>query len=203
MPKYEMTSETITVDGHVLHRIRALRNIGIKDRGTGAVRIFYANANDRGGYIESEANLSQEGECWVSDGAMVYGDAYICGCSLITDDAVVHGNVIVDCSWVNNFADIHDGTIRNKVLAEGKFVPLEEGENNPGLEEGSWTASVVDDVHDPYLLATLDEILGPGAYELLHHVDGTRNKSGRPSSAIAFWAAMGDLLARVDQKGGA
>ena len=29
---------------------------------------------DFGGYVESEKNLSHEGNCWVYDGAKVYGD---------------------------------------------------------------------------------------------------------------------------------
>lgn len=43
-----------------------------------------------GGWIESESNLSQEGDCWVADYAMVY------------DNSKVSGNAnIKDCSIVN------------------------------------------------------------------------------------------------------
>lgn len=63
--KYEL----MVRDRTGLCRIRALRNIpevGIK-------------AGDVGGYVQSEENLSQEGNCWVFRDAKVYGDARVCG----------------------------------------------------------------------------------------------------------------------------
>ncbi|WP_245257372.1 hypothetical protein [Bartonella vinsonii] len=70
-PKYELTDETIEVEGITLHRIRALRDFGKIKKG------------DLGGFIENESNLSHDGNCWVYDnayvldGAKVYGDAYV------------------------------------------------------------------------------------------------------------------------------
>jgi len=59
--KYELTGETKTLPcGTVLHRIRALRDFGS------------VKAGDLGGWIESELNLSHEGDCWVSGNAKVY-----------------------------------------------------------------------------------------------------------------------------------
>jgi len=49
LDKYELTNETIIHHDHTLHRIRALRDIPRYD----------VKAGDLGGYIESEANLSQ------------------------------------------------------------------------------------------------------------------------------------------------
>lgn len=74
--KYELTDET---NGSGLRRIRALRDIprcGVKE-------------GDLGGWVESEGNLTQEGDCWVSDTAMIYGDARV------SDDAQVFGNARV------------------------------------------------------------------------------------------------------------
>lgn len=61
MKKYELTSETKMVCGITLHRIRALVDI---------VR-YGVKAGDLGGWIESEANLDQEHDAWVSDKARV------------------------------------------------------------------------------------------------------------------------------------
>lgn len=55
MKKYELTDETKVEHGVTLHRIRALVDI---------VR-YGVKAGDLGGWIESEANLSQEHE-WMS-----------------------------------------------------------------------------------------------------------------------------------------
>lgn len=52
-------------NGHVLHRIRAVKDFGIVKFG----RI--------GGWIESEANLSHEGWCFVNDEAKVFESARI------------------------------------------------------------------------------------------------------------------------------
>lgn len=69
MKKYEFTGETKNIDGHILYRIRALRNIHC-----GGLRI---RAGDLGGWIETEENLSQEGNCWVYGNARVYGNAEV------------------------------------------------------------------------------------------------------------------------------
>jgi len=61
LDKYELTDETIDRHGHTLYRIRALQDIPGHDVKTG----------DLGGFIESEANLNQEGDCWVRDNAQV------------------------------------------------------------------------------------------------------------------------------------
>lgn len=63
MKKYELTDETIDVSGTTLHRIKALKDFGNVKKG------------ELGGYVESERNLSQEGNCWVCGNAKVCGDA--------------------------------------------------------------------------------------------------------------------------------
>ena len=60
-PKYEFTDETKNYDGHLLHRIRRLSD------------------GKFGGWIESEKNLSQEGNCWVDGEAIVFEDAKVSG----------------------------------------------------------------------------------------------------------------------------
>ena len=49
MKKYELTSETKIVFGHILYRIKALSSFGC------------VSAGDLGGFLESEKNLSQNG----------------------------------------------------------------------------------------------------------------------------------------------
>lgn len=67
--KYELTSETIDVFNKKLYRIRALKDFGNVKKG------------DLGGFVESENNLSQEGNCWVSGNAKVYDNAEVYGCA--------------------------------------------------------------------------------------------------------------------------
>ena len=74
MKKYELTDEIKTVVGHTLHRIRACVDVGNN-----------VKAGDFGGWIESEINLSHDGDAWVCDNAWVHGNALVC------DNAVVRG----------------------------------------------------------------------------------------------------------------
>lgn len=81
--KYELTDETIFVNGHILHKIRALMTfIGI-------------NEGSFGGYIESEDNLSHIGRCWVYSSAMVYEHARIFGNAYVYGNASVYGNATI------------------------------------------------------------------------------------------------------------
>jgi NDP-sugar pyrophosphorylase family protein len=72
--KYELVpDQQIMVAGTTLYRIRALKDFG------------NVKAGDLGGFIRSEDNLSQRGDCWIDDEAQVYDGA------VISDDAQVFG----------------------------------------------------------------------------------------------------------------
>ena len=85
-PKYEFTGETKHWSGRILRRIRRIED------------------GELGGWIESEKNLSQDGECWVDDNAHVYDDARVFGnaqvfwCAYVYDYAKVYGNAEVSGS---------------------------------------------------------------------------------------------------------
>lgn len=82
--KYRLlVDDTITVSGRTLYRIEALRDFE------------YVNKGDKGGYVESEENLSHEGTCWVYDDACVYGKAWVYDNARVFGDARVYGNAKV------------------------------------------------------------------------------------------------------------
>ena len=82
--KYKrLEDETIEVDGHTLYRIEALRDFG-------CVRKGY-----KGGFVESEKNLSHEDNCWVYDDACVYGNARVYGNAGVYGIAEVYGDAEV------------------------------------------------------------------------------------------------------------
>ena len=104
--KYELTRETITVGSHTLHRIRALRFLPSFDHGLSAI-----HEGELGGYVESEANLSQEGECWVDGQARVYGGAYVCDNARVSNDAKVYGRAVVcGSAYVDSTARVYGNT---------------------------------------------------------------------------------------------
>ena len=90
MNKYELLQDDkIEVSGHILYRIKALKDF------------FGAKAGDLGGYIEGESNLSHEGTCWVYDNACVYGNARVCGNACVCGDARVCDN-----AKINKISDV-------------------------------------------------------------------------------------------------
>ena len=100
--KYKLTEESINYYDKKLYRIEALKDFANVKKG------------DKGGYVESEANLSQEGNCWIYDSALVFGDAMVyenakvcCKARIygeaqvydnaqVSDNAEVFGNALVD-----------------------------------------------------------------------------------------------------------
>ena len=82
--KYEITDEVHPQNSN-LKRIRALRDIPRHS----------VKAGDLGGYVESEDNLSQEGDAWIYGEASVYGGASVFGNASVSEDAWVFGNASV------------------------------------------------------------------------------------------------------------
>ena len=103
MKKYELTSETKIVFGHILYRIKALSSFGC------------VSAGDLGGFLESEKNLSQNGNAWVFGNAEVYGNAevsgnaWVSGNAEVSGDARVYGNArVYGDAWVSGNAEVSE-----------------------------------------------------------------------------------------------
>ena len=81
--KFKLTNETKTHFGTTLHRIKALVSFGDVCKG------------DKGGFVETDANLSHNGNAWVCGNAEVYGDAEVYGNAEVCGGAEVYGNAKV------------------------------------------------------------------------------------------------------------
>ena len=84
--KYKLTEESIIYFARTLYRIEALKDFANVKKG------------DKGGYVESDKNLSQEGDCWISGNAKVYGNAEVYNNAQVSDSAEVYGNAKVYCN---------------------------------------------------------------------------------------------------------
>ena len=84
MKKYKLTDECITIGEHKLYRIEALIDFGWVKKG------------DKGGFIESEKNLSHNGYCWVFGNAVVCGDAMVFGDVEVFGEAIISGNARIN-----------------------------------------------------------------------------------------------------------
>ena len=81
--KYKLTDETIKHNGITLYRIQALKDFGD------------VKAGDLGGWVQSEKNLSQDGDCWIDHEAKVFDTAGINGDALVYGNAQVFGDARV------------------------------------------------------------------------------------------------------------
>lgn len=130
--KYELVSETATYkNGVMLYRIRSLHEIR-----TGST--IHRKKGELGGWVQSEDNLAQDGECWITGDAIVMGDARVYGnatagnnviCSghariygnaALFGDAVVKGNAVIrDRAEVSDHAVISGGTLCHNAKVGG------------------------------------------------------------------------------------
>lgn len=97
-PKYALTGATLPLPAldnpnRVLHRIVAIIPFGVGDN--------RVHEGDVGGWVESEYNLSHDGDGWVYDDAMVIdaaqvqGDAQVRGSAVIRERARVYSHAVV------------------------------------------------------------------------------------------------------------
>lgn len=104
--KYKLTNKKIDYLGRTLYQIEAVKKFGNIAKG------------QKGGFIEKKSNLSQDGNAWVYNYAMVYGDAKVCDNAKVYGDAKVHGAAVVcdnakvyDCANVRSAAVVCDNAI--------------------------------------------------------------------------------------------
>lgn len=110
--KYEiLKDQSITLNGHTLYRIKLLKQISNMPPGV------------LGGFIESEDNLSHEGNCWVAENAAVYDNSKVMESALVGGNARIYGNSIIheDCLIVGS-PRIINSEIRGNSRVAGEAV---------------------------------------------------------------------------------
>ena len=113
--KYKLTDETIEVEGKTLYRIESLKDFR------------YVLKGEKGGFVESEDNLSQEGNCWIADDAMVYDDARVSGCAEVVQNAIVCGRSKVENNAVvYGYAFVKDSYIIDDAVV-GDYATVTSG----------------------------------------------------------------------------
>jgi len=105
--KYRLIQDSNYIN---LYRIQAMRRILCSDG-------IVVNIGDYGGLIESEANLSHEGECWIRDNAKVFGKSIIQNNALITENASVENSKIYDDAIIKD-----DAIINNSIIAGNAII---------------------------------------------------------------------------------
>lgn len=133
--KYILTEETIEIDEHILHRIKAIRST------------CFSLEGELGGFVESERNLSQIGECWITGNAAVYENARVEDDARVSGFAKAYGHAIIkDKSFLTD-----QGIARGKTFMHGKSLVCDHAilEGYSSLQDAKLTHNAVltDAVH--------------------------------------------------------
>ena len=115
--KFELISESKTIvlsDGseRTVYRIKALRDFAD------------VKAGQLGGWVEKETNLSQAGNCFIYDDAVVCDDAVVVEAAVVKDQAVVKDNARVEeYAVARHHAMVRDfAVVRNYALVEDEAL---------------------------------------------------------------------------------
>lgn len=122
--KFRLTDESKTVNGIKLYRIEALKDLG-----------FYGvKQGDKGGFVESEANLSQNLDSWIGDNACVYNKAFVGrnsfvgGNAIVNDRAQVKENTrVTDNAQVSGQSSLINSDISGDAVVSGSVTVVNAG----------------------------------------------------------------------------
>lgn len=127
--KYTLTTEDMRTHertGSVLYRIRASRDIPRHN----------VKKGELGGFISSLDVLSQEGDCWVFDDAVVVGDSHISGNALIYNNAVVENSTISDEAIIGEYCEVCDSDVTGTSCVMGHSTVLTSSINGAVSVDG-------------------------------------------------------------------
>lgn len=99
---------TKLADGTILYRIQAVEDFG-------AIK-----AEDFGGLVEKESNLSHEGMCWIEAGAWVTENAHVCEDAFVGGHAYILGNVVVKGNVV--IKGHHEIVVAGNAVLDGNLI---------------------------------------------------------------------------------
>lgn len=108
--KFLLTNYSKEYDGHILYRIRALKNFaGIK-------------AGELGGYVAGEHNLSQYGNSWIQQDSMVFNLAYV-GDNALVSKSIMYGNAkAVENSRIIHTTMYGDTVIKGFAISNNAYI---------------------------------------------------------------------------------
>ena len=137
-PKYELGKQK-SKDGKTFYKIRALKPFSFYYRN----KFYIVKKGEDGGWVSSESNLSQKGNCWidkdsvvadnarVEDNALVF-DSRICGNVIIKDFAIIKNNsflaqnVLIEKKAIVDKSDIFN----NALVTDNAYIYLSKIVNN-------------------------------------------------------------------------
>lgn len=181
--KYRLTDE---VSGLGFYRIEAL------------IDGPWGPAGTRGGCVEKEDNLSQEGTCWICGNAQVFGDARVSGDAVVKGYAKVSGRAVIrdkaivsEEAYVSNDAHISGWAVitgRAHVLGRAKVY------GHAVIGGHAWVggvAVVFENAHVSEDAHVYDEAMVSGGARIFGHADLSGGVHVRGGARIGGSARLG------------
>lgn len=106
--KYQTTGETKVVEGRVVYRIKALRDIDW----------WHIKKGDLGGFVKSELNLDTEDDSWIQQDGCVKDTARVEGHSCIFGKSVICGKTTLIC----NKSMVYDSHISDNAIIDNSLI---------------------------------------------------------------------------------
>jgi len=129
-----LDNDTISYDGRTLKRICACHKIG-----------KFVREMDLGGYIESENNLSHEGDCWISAGSKVYNHSWVrdggfvfasvLSHSYVSDNAVAIYSKLEDSDLYDS-SIVYESSLSNYLTLDGCTCIFQTEKKGDGIVDG-------------------------------------------------------------------
>jgi hypothetical protein len=173
--KYELTSETkqSRAGRRVLHRIRALRDIGSD-----------VKMGDLGGWIECELNLATFGECWIYNDACSYYNGRVSNNARMRDRSENMGG------WVIGDSEVRDDVY---LCGNGKIMDHAKASERVQITGNSCVFGYSDVSGD--IQFRLNQLIGPNVV-----IRSSGNDNDFPSPVAAHKAARDAERAKAKRK---
>lgn len=172
--KYKLTDETIEFNGVKLHRIEALRDFCDVKKG------------DRGGFVQSEKNLSCYENCWIYDDSKAFGNSFvrqnavlsynsiICDGAIASGDSRIYRNSIVcEKALISDNACISD----NSVVCGNSYIAGDASVTRFSRVEGVSEVTGNAEIWDALIKKCSDYIVFKNWWSSLRHFTWTRSNN--------------------------
>ena len=171
--KYRLTDETIEFNGVKLYRIEALKDFGCVKKG------------DKGGFVQSEKNLSQLENCWIFDDSKAIGNSHVYQNAVLLSNSIICDNAFATgFSWIFGHSIVcekatitHNARIYfNSFICGNSYVSgnamLTESRVD-GVSEVTGNA----EIHDALIKKSSDYIVFKNWWSSLRHFTWTRSNN--------------------------
>ena len=172
--KYKLTDETIEFNGVKLHRIEALRDLVCVKKG------------DKGGFVQSEKNLSQFGNCWIFDDSKAIGNSHVLKNAVLSGNSIICDNAVAsEFSWIFSHSIVCEKALisnnariyYNSVVCGNSYVAGDAKVTDFSRVEGLSEVTGNAEIRDALIKKSSDYMVFKNWWSSLRHFTWTRSNN--------------------------